>query len=68
MSKQTNVPMEISGPMTISPEGSVASDKTLFGDSLLDSTGGERKSRTWATLVSVILQCFLIGLLLLLPL
>jgi TonB family protein len=68
MSKQTRVPMQVSGPMTMSPEGSGASDKTLFGDSLLDSTVGERKSKTWATLVSVVLQCFLIGLLLSLPL
>jgi len=68
MSKQTSVPMEVSGPMTMSREGSGASDKTLFGDSLLDSTVGERKSRTWATLVSVVLQCFLIGILILLPL
>jgi hypothetical protein len=46
MSKQTNVPMEISGPMTISPEGSGASDKTLCGDSLLDSTVGEQPTPT----------------------
>jgi TonB family protein len=68
MSRQTSVPMEVSRPMTMSPEGSAASDKPLFGDSLLDPTVGERKSRTWTALVSVVLQCFLIGLLLLLPL
>jgi periplasmic protein TonB len=68
ISKQTIVPMEVSGPVIASPEGSRASGKTLFGDSLLNSTAGERKSRTWATLVSVVLQCFVVGLLLLLPL
>jgi len=52
----------------VSPEGSGASDKTLFRDSLLDSSVGERKSRTWATLASVLLQFFLIGILVLLPL
>src|ERR1700689_135205 len=68
MSKQTSVLMEASAPTTIRPEGSWANDKTLFGDSLLDSTVGERKSRTWATLISLVLQCSVIGLLLLLPL
>jgi hypothetical protein len=42
--------------------------KLCSGIACLDSTVGGRKTRTWATLVSVVLQCFLIGLLLLLPL
>jgi len=68
MSKRTSVLLEVSEPMTTSPEGSGASDKTLFGDSLLDSAVGERKSRTWATLVSLVLECLVIGIVLLLPL
>ena len=68
MFKHTNIPMKASVPMTISSEASPASDKALFSDSLLDSTAKERKSRTWATLVSLVLQCLVIGLVLLLPL
>jgi protein TonB len=45
-----------------------APDKVLFEDSLLDSGVAQRKRRTWATLLSFVLQLFLIGLLLLLPL
>jgi protein TonB len=60
--------MEVSEPVIMRPAGLGASNKALFGDSLLDSSVGERKSRTWATLVSLVLQCSVIGLLLLLPL
>ena len=55
-------------PETIGPLASAAPDKVLFEDSLLDSSVAQRKRRTWATLLSLVLQLFLIGLLLLLPL
>jgi periplasmic protein TonB len=42
--------------------------KALFEDSLLESSGGQRKRRTWATIVSLTLQCFLVGVLALIPL
>lgn len=42
------------------------SRKAMFEDSLLEIGG--RKRRTWATIFSIILQCFLIGILILVPL
>jgi len=59
---------ERSRPVTIGPLASAAPDKVLFEVSLLDSSVAQRKRRTWATLLSFVLQLFLIGLLLLLPL
>src|SRR5258708_13918779 len=50
------------------PLASAAPDKVLFEVSLLDSSVAQRKRRTWSTLLSFVLQLFLIGLLLLLPL
>lgn len=46
----------------------VARQKALFEDSLLEASGGQRKRRTWATFVAVILQCSLVGVLILVPL
>ena len=45
----------------------VSREKALFKDSLLDSSV-ERKRRTWTTLVSIVLQSFLIGVLIVVPL
>ncbi len=59
---------ERSRPETIEPLASAAPDKVLFEVSLLDSSVAQRKRRTWSTLLSFVLQLFLIGLLLLLPL
>ena len=59
---------ERSRPATMGPLASAAPDKVLFEDSLLDSGVAQRKRRTRATLLSFVLQLFLIGLLLLLPL
>ena len=59
---------ERSRPGTKGPLGSAAPDQVLFEGSLLDSSAAQRKRRTWATLLSFVLQLFLIGLLLLLPL
>ena len=59
---------ERSRPATMGPLASAAPDKVLFEGSLLDSSAAQRKRRTWATLLSFVLQLFLIGLLLLLPL
>jgi protein TonB len=42
--------------------------KALFTDSLLETSGGQRKLRTWATCVSFALQCILISILALVPL
>ncbi len=42
--------------------------KTLFEDSLLESSSGQRKQRTWATLLACVLQCLLVGVLILIPL
>jgi len=42
--------------------------KTLFEDSLLEASSGQRKRRTWATLMACVLQCLLIGVLILVPL
>src|SRR5260370_2912219 len=59
---------EHSSPATMGPLASAAPDKVLFEVSLLDSSVAQRKRRTWSTLLSFVLQLFLIGLLLLLPL
>jgi protein TonB len=59
---------ERSRPQTMRPLASAAPDKVLFEDSLVDSSVAQRKRRTWATFLSFVLQLFLIGLLLLLPL
>ena len=42
--------------------------KTLFEDSLLEASSGQRKRRTWATLLACVLQCLLVGVLILIPL
>lgn len=42
--------------------------RALFSDSLLETSGGQQRQRTWATIVSLILQCFLISILVLVPL
>lgn len=42
--------------------------KNLFEDSLLDTSRGPRGRRAWATLLSLALQCFLVGVLILVPL
>ena len=55
-------------PLTVRPVASVEPDRVLFEDSLLDSSVAQRKRRTWTTLLSFVLQLFLIGLLLSLPL
>jgi protein TonB len=67
-SKAISSLMESWAPVTMRPLASAAREKALFEDSLLDSTVGQRKRRTWSTVFSFVLQCLLIGLLLLLPL
>ena len=67
-SKAISRPMGSWAPVTMSPPGSAAPEKALFEDSLLDSTVGQRKRRTWSTAFSFVLQCLVIGFLLLLPL
>jgi len=42
--------------------------KALFADSLLETSGGQRRRRTWATFVSLVLQCLLVSVLILVPL
>jgi protein TonB len=59
---------EHSRPATMGPLASAAPDQVLFEVSLLDSSVAQRRRRTWSTLLSFVLQLFLIGLLLLLPL
>jgi periplasmic protein TonB len=46
----------------------VVRQKALFEDSLLEASSGQRKRRTWATLLSIVLQCLLVGVLILIPL
>lgn len=46
----------------------VARQKPLFQDVLLESSGGQRKRRTWATLLSFLLEAALLGVLVLIPL
>jgi len=47
---------------------SASRQRPLFQDSLLESSGGQRKRRTWATLLSFFLEGFLLGVLVLIPL
>ena len=67
-SEEITIPKDLLRPVAIKPLAFAASDKALFEDSLLDSTIGQRKRRTWATGLSFALQIFFIGFLLLLPL
>lgn len=67
-SKAMSRPLGSWVPMTMKPLDSGAHEKVLFEDSLLDSTVGQRKRRTWSTVLSFVLQCLAIGFLLLLPL
>jgi len=67
-SEEITIPKDPLRPVAIRSLASAARDKTLFEDSLLDSTIGQRKRRTWATGLSFALQIFFIGFLLLLPL
>ena len=67
-SQATSSPTESWAPVTMRPLAFAAREKALFEDSLLDSTVGQRKRRTWSTVFSFILQCLVIGFLLLLPL
>jgi protein TonB len=46
----------------------LARQKALFEDSLLEASGGQRKRRTCATLLSMVLQCLLVGVLIVIPL
>lgn len=41
---------------------------TLFEDSLLETSGVERRRRTWAAALSFVFQCFALGLILIVPL
>jgi periplasmic protein TonB len=41
---------------------------TLFEDSLLETSGVERRRRTWAAVLSFVFQCFVLGLILIVPL
>ena len=59
---------EPSSPPTIRPAAPMFQDRALFEDSLLEASSGQRKRRTWATIFSIILQCFLVGVLILVPL
>jgi len=67
-SQATSSLTESWAPVTMRPLAFAAREKALFEDSLLDSTVGQRKRRTWSTVFSFILQCLVIGFLLLLPL
>src|SRR6266446_7943620 len=59
---------EPSSHPTIRPAAPMFQDRALFEDSLLEASSGQRKRRTWATIFSIILQCFLVGVLILVPL
>jgi periplasmic protein TonB len=67
-SKAISSPMESWAPVTMRTLASVAREKALFEDSLLDSTVGQRQRRTLSAFSSFILQCLVIGFVLLLPL
>jgi len=67
-SQATSSLTESWAPVTMRPLAFAAREKALFEDSLLDSTVGQRKRRTWSTVFSFILLCLVIGFLLLLPL
>ena len=42
--------------------------KALFADSLLETSGAQRRQKAWATIVSLVLQCLLVSVLVLVPL
>ena len=53
---------------TLSIAKSGPPERVLFSDSLLDSNSRERRGRSFATTVSFVLQCLVVGILLILPL
>ena len=52
-SQATSSPTESWAPVTMRPLAFAAREKALFEDSLLDSTVGQRKRRTWSTVFSI---------------
>ncbi|HXJ87848.1 MAG TPA: energy transducer TonB [Candidatus Binatia bacterium] len=54
--------------IVISPLPPAIREKALFEDILLESSGGQRRRRTWATLLSFLLEAVLLGVLVLIPL
>jgi protein TonB len=55
-------------PVTLGPVASGADVSVLFLDSLLDSGVAQQKRRVWPTLLSFVLQFFMLGFAVLLPL
>ena len=53
---------------TVTGSVAVADQEPLFQNVLLESGGGQRKRRTWATLLSFLLEAVLLGVLVLIPL
>jgi periplasmic protein TonB len=43
-------------------------NRVLFADSLLETTSGQRRQRIWVTVFSSVLQCLLVGVIVILPL
>ena len=46
----------------------LSSQRMLFSDALIESGGFQKRRRTWATVISFVVQCLLLGVLLVLPL
>ena len=66
--KATSTPAQLSRSVASSASTSATRDESLFEDTLLDSTTGQRNRRTWSTFLSFVLQLLLLGSVLLLPL
>src|SRR6266567_5156759 len=71
--QEPEIQKELSAPATIYVRGpelakTALPARTLFSDSLLESGAPERTRRSLATTVSVVLQCIVVGVMLIVPL
>ncbi len=56
-------PVLVKKPAPVPPPG-----KAIFADSLLEAANGQRRRRIWAMTFSSVLQCLLVGIIVILPL
>jgi len=61
-------PLEPTSTTVVTRFVPLAYEKPLFEDCLLEASSGQRKRRTWSTFLSLLLQCVLLGILVLIPL
>ena len=66
--KSVQIPAQIKDPRQTPPPAMQMRAEWLFSDVLLESSGLQRQRRTWAAVLSFVVQCLLLGVLLIVPL